>query len=398
MIPTRPTFPAARRLACAVVLLALALAPRVAAAGPYVVFDAGSGEVIAENDAFHPWYPASLTKLMTAYVTFRALRTGEITLESPVVMTANAAKEPPSKMGFKPGTAITVDTALKILIVKSANDVAVALAEAVGGSESAFVARMNDAATRLGMTGSRFANPNGLPDSGQWSNARDLGLLAHALIREFPEHRNLFRITALELGGKLIRTHNHLLERYPGTDGMKTGFVCASGFNVVASTTRRGRRLVAVVLGEPNARTRAETTASLLETAFQSGGGLFSRRPTLESLRPSSRPPGTPANLREEVCGRKKNTGESAEAEVGTSAGDDEAARSFLVPRFELMPPVRIAIGVPGGMPVPAGKAPPLPRPKPPLEATMVLPEAGGFPPPPRQPPIEILGLKRSDG
>jgi D-alanyl-D-alanine carboxypeptidase len=369
-------------------------------AGPYVVFDAASGEVIAENDAFHPWYPASLTKLMTAYVTFHALRSREITPDTPVVMTANAAKEPPSKMGFKPGSAVSVDAALKILMVKSANDVAVALAETVGGSEDAFIARMNAAAARLGMVGTRFANPHGLPHKGQWTTARDFGLLARAIIREFPQYRDLFRITALQLGGQTIKTHNHLLERYPGTDGMKTGFICSSGFNVVTSTTRGGRRLVAVVMGELNAMARAEKTASLLETAFTTRAGLFSRRTTLENLRPSSAPPRTPTDMREAICGKNRNTGEDANAEVAATE-----QRSFLVPRYQVMAPVVITMSTaPASQAAPAaaGPAMQLPRPNPlrlvesgAIEATELLPEPtlDGVPPP-EAPPIEILGIK----
>ena len=326
----------------------LALGALPAAAGPYLVFDARTGEVLAEDQAFDPWYPASLTKLMTAYVTFRALDQRRLTVETPVVMTANAAKEPPSKMGFKPGTTLSVDAALKILIVKSANDVAVALAETVGGSAADFVSMMNAEARRLGMTGTRFANPNGLPDPNQWTTARDFAILARAIIQEYPQHHELFRITGLALGGKVIRTHNHLLERFPGTDGMKTGFICSSGFNVVATATRGGRRLVAVVLGERNAKIRAEKAASLLATAFDTGSGLFSRRTTLERLRPSATPPAAPVDLRPYVCGKNANTGEDADAvSVKAGVGPDGAPKSFLVPRFELMDPVPIALGPP---------------------------------------------------
>jgi D-alanyl-D-alanine carboxypeptidase len=375
------------------VLLAL-LVPASVQAAPYLVFDAASGEVVAEEDAFHPWYPASLTKLMTAYVTFEAIARGEVTADSPVVMTPHAAKEPPSKMGFKPGTAVTVDTALKILIVKSANDVAVALAEAVGGSETRFVARMNQTAARLGMTGTRFTNPNGLPDPSQWTTARDYALLARAIIRDYPEYRDLFRITALQLGGKVIRTHNHLLERFPGTDGMKTGFICSSGFNVVASTTRNGRRLVAVVMGQPTATVRAEVTAALLETAFASRKGLFSRRPTLENLRPAARPPSVPTDLREEVCGRNRQRGEDANAEISASAADAAAPRSYLVPRFQLMSPVQIAIGVPGGVAAETVLSnSPLPRPNP-NRARGTMEASGGAP---AGEGVEALGLKGPD-
>lgn len=387
-----------RLIAVLVIALSVLMAAPAAEAGPYLVFDARNGEVLAQNDAFHPWYPASLTKMMTAYVTFRALRQGTVQKDSAVVMTPNAAKEPPSKMGFKPGTVLTVDTALKIIIVKSANDVAVALAEAVGGSEGAFVQRMNAEARRLGMTGTRFTNPNGLPDAGQWTTARDFALLARAIINEFPEHDDLFSITALSLGGKLIKTHNHLLERFPGTTGMKTGFICSSGFNVVTSTTRNGRRLVAVVMGEPNAKVRAEKTAELLATAFQTGSGLFSMRTKIENLRPSSPPPSQPVDLRPSVCGKDRNTGEDADAEV---AGEP---KSYLVPRYELRAPVPIALGGAKGIPPTtdpkeAGANPtPLPRPKPNSAASIggAFVPVGGFAVEPQSP---VLGaLPPSDG
>lgn len=355
-----------RRRFAAVALFALsALAPAAASAGPYLVFDARTGEVLAENQSFDPWYPASLTKMMTIYVTLRAMASGEVTADKPVVMTARAAKEPPSKTGFKPGTAVTVDTALKLLVVKSANDMAVALGESVAGSAEAFVDRMNAEAARIGMTSTRFANPNGLPDPWQWTTARDYALLTRALMREFPQTRDLFRITALSLGGKIIKTHNHLLERYPGADGMKTGFICSSGFNVVASATRDDRRLVAIVLGEKNAKVRAEHAAELLETAFRTGAGLHGNRATIDTLRPLVEPPGLPADMKPEVCGPKRDAGEDANAEVGADGNTASAAlqpTSYLVPAFKVMDPVPISLLAP--QPVPAAVPLPVPRPQ----------------------------------
>lgn len=343
-----------------------------ASIGSYVLVDAASGAVIAADNPFQPWYPASITKLMTAYVTFRAVREGRISGTSPVVMTANAAAEPPSKMGFKVGTVLTVDTAVKIIIVKSANDVTMALAEAVGGSESAFVAMMNAEARRLGMTTTHFNNPHGLPDDGQLTSARDMAILTRALLDDFPEHRSLFRITALKLGKQMIRTHNRLLERYRGTDGMKTGFICNSGFNMVATATKGGRTLIAVVLGAYSAGERNEFAARLFEEGFAGSGPLISgRRVALAQFVAPPGTPATPGNRRQFVCGPNRVAAQQAEGEQEDDKADPAVRKTYLEPRFETMAPVAIALGgatgvgagsVPGAVSV-AGVVLPLPRP-----------------------------------
>ena len=250
--------------------------------GPYLVADAVTGAVYRHRDALRPWYPASTTKLMTAYVTFRALRNGEINMRSPVVVSQNALNQPPSKMGFKVGTVMTIDNALKMILVRSANDIAVALAEAVGGSEPAFIARMNREASQLGMTRTNFENPHGLPDPRQVTTARDLALLASAILKEFPEHRPLFKIHAIRHGGRTLRNYNILVDRYRGTTGMKTGYIRNSGFNLVASARRNGKEVIAVVLGACNGLSRAEKAVSLLETGFRARGA--SRRTSLKNV------------------------------------------------------------------------------------------------------------------
>jgi D-alanyl-D-alanine carboxypeptidase len=160
-------------------------------------------------------------------------------LNSPVIVSQNALNQPPSKMGFKVGTVMTVDNALKMILVKSANDIAVALGEAVAGSEPAFIARMNREASRLGMTRTTFANPHGLPDPRQVTTARDLALLASAILNEFPEYRSLFKIHAIRHGKRTLRNYNILIDRYRGATGMKTGYIRDSGFNLVASAVSR---------------------------------------------------------------------------------------------------------------------------------------------------------------
>ncbi|MEZ5839190.1 MAG: D-alanyl-D-alanine carboxypeptidase family protein [Hyphomicrobiales bacterium] len=268
-----------------VALVFAALLPQSASAGPTLVFDLQSGEVKSAENALQPWYPASVTKIMTAYVTFRALREGRLKLNSPVIVSQNAASQAPSKMGFKPGTVLTVDNALKMMIVKSANDIAMALGETVGGSEAGFVAEMNSVARSIGMTQTVWANPNGLPNDAAHTTARDLGILTRAALTEFPEYSGIFSISAIKHGKRVLRSHNLLLDRYPGTIGMKTGFICASGFNLVAVSKRSGRTLVAVVLGARSGLERAAIAKKILDDGFSSrslfGGG---RGPSIDSL------------------------------------------------------------------------------------------------------------------
>ena len=351
-----------------------------AVAAPYLAVDLATGAVLAENQSFDPWYPASITKLMTVYVTLSAIKAGEIRGDSGVVMTPASTREQPSKMGFKPGTVLTIDTALRIIMVKSANDVSYALAERVGGGIPGFVARMNAAARALGMANTRFSNANGLPDPSQWTTARDYALLARTLLKDFSGYRELYRTTALSLGGKLIQNHNNLLERYPGADGMKTGFICSAGFNVVATATRNGRQILTIVLGGKTARERDELAASLLEASFRTPATAASV--TLDRLAPRGPVASTVADMRDLACPKRKK---GAKAPVGEDLGDgDDQPASYLVPRFKVMDPVMISLGGASDMPDPvepppavekpqAGKpavaAAPKPRPKPAAKA-----------------------------
>jgi D-alanyl-D-alanine carboxypeptidase len=240
-----------------------------AGAEALLVIDAESGKVLFAENATYPWHPASVTKLMTAYVTLRAVKEGWLTLDKPLLVSANAAAQAPVKMGFRTGTIVTVDNALKMLMVKSANDMAVVLAEGVAGSIENFADQMNANARRLGMTQSSFVNPNGLPADDQIVSARDMAILARALIREMPEYDYYWHLPGIRMGKTVQRNYNTLIGRYPGADGMKTGFICASGFNLVASATRDGKRLIAVVLGAPSSAARALKAAQLLERGFK---------------------------------------------------------------------------------------------------------------------------------
>src|SRR5712691_4731252 len=264
------------RISTAAVLAAASalLAVHSASAEALLLVEVDTGKVLHAENATYPWYPASVTKLMTAYVTLQAVKSRKLTLDTLLTVSSRAAAQQPSKMGFKPGTTVTVDNALKMLLVKSANDIAVVLAEGVAGSIENFADQMNWNARRLGMTQSSFVNPNGLPADDQISSARDLAILARALIREMPEYDYYWHLPGIRMGKMVQRNYNTLIGRYPGADGMKTGFICASGFNLVASATRDGKRLIAVVLGAPSSAARALKAAQLLERGFNSNGGL----------------------------------------------------------------------------------------------------------------------------
>src|SRR5439155_1625031 len=308
-------------IACA----ATSLAPSRAGAEALLVIEAESGRVLFAQNAGYPWYPASVTKLMTAYVTLRAVKEGRLNLDTPLVVSSNAVAQSPVKMGFGVGTVVTVDNALKMLMVKSANDMAVVLAEGVAGSIENFADEMNANARRLGMVQSSFVNPNGLPADDQISSARDLAILARALIREFPEYDYYWHLPGIRMGKMVQRNYNTLLGRYPGADGMKTGFICAAGFNLVASATRNGKRLIAVVLGAPSSAVRALKAAQLLERGFSSTGGLGWLMPsqgTVETIQPIAV---EPPNLRDEMCGphRKRPATEDEDDITPANAGPD---------------------------------------------------------------------------
>ena len=262
-----------RRHACRTLMRVLPLVAFVVAgvparATPALTMDLASGEVLYQQEATRPWFPASTTKLMTVYVALSAVRDGKIAMDTPLVYSARARAMPPSKMGFRPGTQVTLENALKMLMVKSANDIAVTVAEGVSGSVEAFAEDMNGAAAGLGLHESHFVNPNGLPNSEHVSSARDMALIARALYTQFPQQAPLFDIGVLQIGPERIANHNNLLGRYPGVDGMKTGFTCAAGFNVVASAYRDGRRIVTIVFGAPSVAARTEKAAALFDRAF----------------------------------------------------------------------------------------------------------------------------------
>jgi D-alanyl-D-alanine carboxypeptidase len=346
-------------LFAATLAVAALLAPRTADAEALLLIEADSGKVLQAENATIPWYPASVTKIMTAYVTLKAVKDGKITLDTLVTVSPTAASQSPSKMGFRPGTQVTIDNALKMMLVKSANDMAVVLAEGVGGSIDGFSAMMNDTAKKLGMTQTSYVNPNGLPADGQITSARDLGILARSFLRDLPEYEYFVHIPAIRFGKRVTGNFNKLIGRYPGADGFKTGFICASGYNLVASATRNGRRLIAVVLGANSGTARAVKAAQLLERGF-SQDTLSWLRPSLGTVENLVPVDASPPNLRDEMCGghRKRPASDDDDALIATngaatgSATGGEAQVTFFT--AGLQPPLMKASELMASAPAPA--------------------------------------------
>lgn len=284
--------------------LLIAVTPMSAQAGPALVIDAKTGLVLYSEDADRLWHPASLTKLMTAYIAFEALRDGKLTIQSKLTVSKNAHKEPPSKIGLPVGATLSMDLALKALIIKSANDVAVMIAEGIAGSEQAFAQMMNETAARLGMTRTRYFNANGLPDDGQVTTARDMAILGQRILKEFPEWSYLYKMRSFKIGKRRLRSHNALLRTFEGADGMKTGFICDSGFNVVASATRDNIKVMAVVLGERSSRERTARASELIQHGFDFYGWkeMFSAR--LDQVAVENIPDNKPGDMSRIVCRR----------------------------------------------------------------------------------------------
>jgi D-alanyl-D-alanine carboxypeptidase len=236
--------------------------------GPSLLIDARSGEVLHQDRAGEPWYPASLTKLMTGYVVFQKIRANAMRLDQELLVSERASSQEPSKLGIPAGKTINVDLALQAMLVYSANDMAYVLAEGAGGSIEKFAEEMNAAARNLGLTATHFVNPNGLFDPRQVTSARDMAVLAAVIMAEFPEHARFFNQEYVAVGKRRLANRNSLVRTMPEADGMKTGFVCASGFNLVASASRNGRRLISVVMGARNSGQRAAAAQQLLEDGF----------------------------------------------------------------------------------------------------------------------------------
>lgn len=265
----------------------LVIVPLSAAAAPYaaLVMDARSGEVLHSRNADTPLHPASLTKMMTLYIVFEAVENGEIGLDDRVKISSHAASEPPSKLGLRAGQSIRLRYLIRAAAVKSANDAATALGEAIEGSEARFAARMNRTAKALGMKNTTFKNAHGLTESGHLSTARDMTILGRHVFYDYPEYYNLFsRITADAGVRKVYHTNRKLLRSYKGADGIKTGYTRAAGFNLVASAERDGKRIIATVFGGRSTASRNAKVAELLDLGFR-------RSKTRVALHKPTKPP-----------------------------------------------------------------------------------------------------------
>lgn len=290
------------RIVSVCMILALGLIP-ARAEGPSLLFDPATGEVLSQDRAGEPWYPASLSKLMTAYVVFHKLREGAMKLDRDLMVSELAASMPPSKIGVKPGKAVSTDFALQSLLVYSANDMAYVLAEGASVTYQLFVREMNAAARKLGMTGTHFVNPNGLHEPRQITTARDIGILVSALLREFPEHAHYFSQPHVAVGKRKLSNRNSLIRQMKDADGLKTGFVCNSGFNLAASATRNGRKLVSIVFGASSGKARADIAQAMLNKGF--GLKPEAPLPKLEGIANQHQGDLVPADLTVSVCKQK---------------------------------------------------------------------------------------------
>jgi len=279
------------RSGAAAILLSSMLAMSATAQPVYeaIVLDAQTGQVLRELNPDVSTQPASLTKMMTLYLTFEALNQGRLRLDQYLRVSDYAATRAPSKLGLTPGESVTVHDLILGIVTKSANDAAVVLAEGLGGSEGAFAQQMTWKARQLGMNSTVYYNANGLPDPNQRTTARDIARLALALYHQFPREYRYFSTRAFVFRGQEMRNHNHMMEWYPGLDGIKTGYVNASGFNLAASAVRDGHRLIGVVMGGQSAGWRDRQMAALLDQGFADiGNGQAASRPVMASVQPSA--------------------------------------------------------------------------------------------------------------
>ena len=296
-----------------------------------LIIDTTSGRVLHETNADLTRYPASLTKMMTLYLLFEALERGSVTLDETLPISAHAASQPPTKLGLRPGQSISVENAILALVTKSANDIAAAVAEYLGGSESRFAWSMTERAHQIGMSRTTFVNASGLPDPDQVTTARDMAILGLALLHDYPNYYHYFSTERFYYGGAAHANHNRLLESYSGLDGIKTGYTSASGFNLVASAFRDGRRFIGVVLGARSPVNRGMIMASLLDQAFDGG----------EIIEAQEEDPAMPAQV--QFAGASAQGTEMAAAVATRSAPPRMRVRAAGSQKVSTRAPVRVA-------------------------------------------------------
>ena len=404
-------------IAMATMISSAAADPKAAS----MVVDANSGAVLHNRAGDEKVYPASLTKMMTIYMAFELIELGRLSYDSKIKMTQEGADAAPSKLDLEPGEELTVLNAIKALVTKSANDVAIALAMHIGGTEANFARLMTSKARELGMPNTTFRNASGLPDPGQTTTPRDMITLGLRLQDDFPRHYRVFSTRSFSYGGKNYRNHNTLLARYGGTDGIKTGYTRASGFNLVTSVRRDGKHLVAAVFGGDTARERNAKMQSLLNAAFAKASTKVTRKPALVARAPqparAAKPPiqvaeaapapqPLPPPAAVPPSARERDTAIAVARVRPVRIGNDP--RGARVERIEIAPsapqPVFAVAGAGGAMPTPREPAPPglaFPRFVPEtgalqpstLQAQAAQLEAGNEPAPPR--PLAALAPEK---
>jgi D-alanyl-D-alanine carboxypeptidase len=286
-----------------------------------LLIDADSGNVLYEMEANQAWYPASLTKLMTLYMTFSALESGRLRLSDRISVSSHAAHQPTSKLGLRAWESISVEDAMLAVITRSANDAAVVLAERIGGSESRFAAQMTSTAHNLGMYGSHFMNATGLPHDWQTTTAHDMAVLAWKIQRNFPQYYPYFGVDSFYFNGRDYRSTNKFVLNYPGAEGMKTGYTCGAGYNLVATANQYGKRLIGVVLGGHTSAERYQHMFNMMDIGFSDESGVY-RAKNINTMSPNS--VGTPPY--QLSCGHRPSS-HYASRHIETIDDDDHHVR-----------------------------------------------------------------------
>ncbi len=314
-------------LAFVVLISALSISPAYADKKASLVIDANSGKVLHAENASEIRYPASLTKLMTLYMTFDALRTGKLKMDTKLTASKKAAGMPSTNLRLKAGDTILVRDAIQALVVRSANDVAVILAESISGSEYKFATLMTAVANRLGMKNTTFKNASGLPDRQQKTTARDMAVLALALRRHYPEYYPYFKTQIFSYKGKNYTSHNRVMKRISGADGLKTGYINASGFNLVTSAQRKDKSIVGVVLGGDSSKQRDDKMVDLIERTFKKMNLQTNRRQFV--LNEDPKPTSKPLELQQLALRTRQNSLYTLQSDSSNSAAAGALSKAF---------------------------------------------------------------------